>query len=235
MSRRATDADRHRRLRVHRHDPLVRAPSPGRGRAGRRRGDVDVRRRPGAGCSRRGAARHRAGTRSRRAARWRRCGLDLHVDRRAPGGRRSCGRGAGSPCSARSRSRRRCRSASASPPCSARCRTRSAWCSVPRPCSARSPMPSPVAGTARPWPRCCATTSTSRTRECTAPTGGPTSHEPAAGRSSSTRSTTSTCCAGCSAIPSRSRRGSRPASAIPGSTTPRRSRSATRTGPPPRS
>ena len=64
-----------------------------------------------------------------------------------------------------------------------------------------------------------------RSRVSTRRRGAPTSTRPAEGRCSSTRSTTSTCCAGCSApwraSPTRSRRALRPCSGIPASTTPR--------------
>ena len=91
---------------------------------------------------------------------------------------------------------------------------------------------SPTAGTGGRWPRCSVTTSTSRSRASTRRRGAPTSAKAGGGTLSSTRSTTSTCCAGCSvrrpASPARSPPTRRPCSSTPASTTPTTSRSASR-------
>ena len=205
------DPDRARRLRPHRHRALVRAPAARRRRARRRRLDRDLRHRPASAPRR--WPRHHGGEPARdarRAGRRGRRGVGLHVDRRPPRGGRGGGRRG--PCrllreAARARPRA---AASASRRCSSGCRTRSGWCCAGRRCSQRA-AEIVAAGELRPADRDrrCATTSTSRSRACTARPGATTSRTRAAARSSSTRSTTSTCCAGSSAIPSRSTRAHR--------------------------
>ena len=86
---------------------------------------------------------------------------------------------------------------------------------LPRAASTRSR----IRAAAGSRPRCCATTSSSRCRACTAPPGGPIRPRPARARCSSTRSTTSTRSSGCSARSCRSARGRAPSTATPGSRT----------------
>ena len=163
----------------------------------RRGGRGHLRRRPGAGRGVRRRPRRRGLCRPRRARRPGRCRLGLHLDGGAPRRRHGGGRSASGPSSARSRSRRRSPTASASPRCSTRSRTRSASCCGRRPYSRPSPSRCTADATAAPSRWCSVTTSTSRPRASTRRSGAPTCAAPAAGRCSSTPSTTSTSCAGC--------------------------------------
>ena len=143
----------------------------------RRRHHRDLRHRPGAGRARwpSRTARRRAASLEAAARRGRRR-VDLHLDRRAPARRSRPRSPAACRSSARSRSRRRWPTAAAIAellePGAAPGRARAApRAGVPR----TSPRSCSRAATASRWRSSCATTSTSRSRACTARPGAATS------------------------------------------------------------